>query len=38
MRESLPTNILSWSKRFAAREYFQVSPGSGHAPAIEIRP
>jgi len=38
MRESLPTNVLSRMKRFAAREYFQASPGSGHAPTLGIRP
>jgi len=38
MRESLPTNVLSGLKRFAAREYFQASPGSEHVPKIAIRP
>lgn len=38
MRESLPTNVLSGLKRFAAREYFQASPGSEHVPTIAIRP
>lgn len=32
LREALPTNIFARTKRFAAREYFQASPGSEYAP------